>query len=156
MSKSIAIFNLGAHGHVNPTLAVTRELLTRGFRVTYFCTESMGAEIRLTGAQFEPYESQFTAPQQAGPGGKVDSSETPIRLIYEALAVIPQLIEKTRALNPDLIIFDTMCLAGRLIGQRLGVDAIRFSTSYRSVHKFRNTRAQKNPFQKLFIKGHFL
>ena len=36
----IAIVSLGAFGHVNPTLSFTKELVDRGIRVTYFCTEN--------------------------------------------------------------------------------------------------------------------
>ena len=31
----IAMFSLAAHGHVNPSLEVIRELVARGHRVTY-------------------------------------------------------------------------------------------------------------------------
>ena len=35
----IAVVSLGAFGHVNPTLELVTELVRRGVRVTYFCTE---------------------------------------------------------------------------------------------------------------------
>jgi UDP:flavonoid glycosyltransferase YjiC (YdhE family) len=39
MKKHIAVINIPAYGHVNPTLAVVRELVNRGHRVTYVTTE---------------------------------------------------------------------------------------------------------------------
>ena len=51
---TFAFFNSAAYGHVNPTLAVVKELVTRGQRVVYYLTEEFRSMIEATGAEFRP------------------------------------------------------------------------------------------------------
>jgi UDP:flavonoid glycosyltransferase YjiC (YdhE family) len=51
MSK-ILVFNVPAHGHVNPTLPVVRELVSRGEQVAYYLTDEFEPQIRHIGAKF--------------------------------------------------------------------------------------------------------
>jgi UDP:flavonoid glycosyltransferase YjiC (YdhE family) len=51
MSKVI-FFNIPATGHVNPSIPLVKELVTRGERVIYYCTETYRAKIESTGAEF--------------------------------------------------------------------------------------------------------
>ena len=53
----IAFVSLGAFGHINPTLSLVTELISRGVRVTYFTTENMRKVIEPTGAKFIPMKS---------------------------------------------------------------------------------------------------
>ena len=57
MSKGY-IFNIPAHGHINPSLPLTRELVRRGEQITYFTGASEQAKIASTGAEFRalPYD----------------------------------------------------------------------------------------------------
>ena len=48
----IALINIGMHGHVNPTLGFTRELVKRGHEVFFFSTAEFATQITSTGAQF--------------------------------------------------------------------------------------------------------
>ena len=58
MSK-ILILNIPMHGHVNPTLALTKELVKRGHDVTYFISEEFREKIIPTGANVIIYKSQL-------------------------------------------------------------------------------------------------
>ena len=54
----IFFFSIPAHGHVNPTLPLVRELTARGHRVIYYETEEFREKIKNAGAEFvsiEPY-----------------------------------------------------------------------------------------------------
>ena len=54
----IFFFSIPAHGHVNPTLPLVRELTARGHRVIYYETEEFREKIEKAGAEFisiEPY-----------------------------------------------------------------------------------------------------
>ena len=55
MSK-ILVFNVPAHGHVNPTLPVVRELVSRNNQVSYYLTDEFEPQIRHTGAEFRRIE----------------------------------------------------------------------------------------------------
>lgn len=56
MSK-ILMINLPFSGHVNPTLPLTAELVKRGHKVDYICSEQFRDAIETTGADFIPYSS---------------------------------------------------------------------------------------------------
>lgn len=52
---NVLMINLPFSGHTNPTLPLTRELVSRGHRVTYVNAEPFRASIEATGAAFVPY-----------------------------------------------------------------------------------------------------
>src|SRR5262245_56208932 len=103
----IAFVNVGAHGHVNPTLPVAAELTRRGAEVHYFAPESFRDAIERTGARFESYDSQFG---KDGPPPGVTTAELmammPARLTGECLHVLPALEARLAAIKPDLIAYD--------------------------------------------------
>ena len=47
----VAIFNVPAHGHTNPTLPVVSELVRRGAHVQYFTTPEFRAAVTASGAE---------------------------------------------------------------------------------------------------------
>jgi UDP:flavonoid glycosyltransferase YjiC (YdhE family) len=50
--SKILVFSVPAHGHVNPTLPVVRELVSRGEQVAYYLTGEFEPQIRHIGAEF--------------------------------------------------------------------------------------------------------
>lgn len=85
----IAVVSLGAFGHVNPTLELVTELVRRGVRVTYFCTEGFRTIVEPTGAQFVAVPSWMEA--HAGESGedKSDVAATvPFLFLHEAEAYL--------------------------------------------------------------------
>ena len=120
----IAFTNVGAHGHVNPTLEVARSLVERGAEVHYFAPEPFRAAIAETGARFEPYESFFEGASPRSESG-FDVAELPIRLAEDCALSLPQLLPRLKALAPDLVVYDALCHGGRLAARRLGLRAAR-------------------------------
>lgn len=53
----VLMFNFPGEGHVNPTLALIKELVKRGEEVVYYCVEEYKGKIEKTGASFRPYEN---------------------------------------------------------------------------------------------------
>lgn len=53
----IAMFSIAAHGHVNPSLEVIRELVGRGHRVSYAIPPSFAEKVAATGAEPVLYTS---------------------------------------------------------------------------------------------------
>ena len=136
MSK-IVIINMGGHGHVNPTLALTEELVARGHDVHYAVTEAFRDAIEATGAKFKGYESlwaQQEPPTKATLKGLLEN--LPVRFMKEALNIIPQLIDWVRELKPDVILYDSMCITGRLIGEALHIPVISLHASYAANETF--------------------
>lgn len=58
----IAIFSFAAHGHVNPSLEVIRELVARGHRVTYAIPPAFADKVARTGAEVKPWHSTLPTP----------------------------------------------------------------------------------------------
>ena len=52
MSPKGVFLNIPAQGHVNPTLAVVKELVLRGHEIDYYCTEEFREKIEQAGARF--------------------------------------------------------------------------------------------------------
>jgi MGT family glycosyltransferase len=128
----IAIFNVAALGHINPTVPVVQELVRRQAEVVYFAAEELRPVIEATGARFEACESSFGKER---PGS--DTIATfPERLINEGLRVSESTIERIKQLAPDVIIYDKMALAGRILARHLGVRAMIFCASYASNEHF--------------------
>lgn len=82
--KHIAIFNIPAHGHINPTLALTASLVKRGYRVTYPVTDEFVKAVEETGAEPLNYRSTLNIdPQQIRElmKNKKDMSQAPLMFI---------------------------------------------------------------------------
>lgn len=139
----IALFNLPSHGHVNPTLAFTRELVARGHDVAYFIPESFRETVVHTGARFEPYGSLVERPPPPGPRVML-----PLRLADEALHVYPQLEPRVRAFSPEVIVYDHFCLFALFLARKLGVPAVKLYTTYaahEALHLFKDKFEQLAP-----------
>ncbi len=106
------------HGHINPTLGVVAELVKRGHRVTYPVPEKFVDAIQATGAEPVLYESPLN--QTWDPPRRFTSSffaSFQLRLLEEALVMVP-VLEKYLAGNPpDLISYDGFVpFAARVLG----------------------------------------
>lgn len=113
-----AFFNVPLHGHVNATLPVVRELVDRGEEISYYLTDSFRPQVERTGARFQRYESSLE-----GPGG---IGMLPARMPAESRQVLSQILEAVRAESPDYVVYDPMCLWGRMLGELLRIPAISF------------------------------
>jgi MGT family glycosyltransferase len=126
-----AFFSLPASGHVNPTLALVEELVSRGERVDYWCTEPFRAVIERTGARFCKAPPILERLETMDPfSGLLSLGE----FIAEAtLEVLPPLRAALEAERPDYILHDTMTPWGRLLAQLLGLPSIATFASFATV-----------------------
>jgi len=117
-------YNVPAHGHINPSLPLVRELVERGHQIIYYATEQYRAVIEATGAEFRAYtaigDDYFNANGlHAGVFWRVT-----YYLITTARDMLPDLLEAARAESPDYVINDGMCTWGYIVAQVLGVPSI--------------------------------
>jgi MGT family glycosyltransferase len=111
--------------HANPTFPIVQELVARGDEVIYYLTPLFKEAIEATGATFRSYESKIEQINQtATTSGKPVG--LPMYMLDEALFVMPQIMEAIREEQPDCIVYETMCLSGRLIAEILHVPAVNF------------------------------
>lgn len=54
----ILFINGGSEGHINPTLGVVEELVSRGEEVVYFCIEAFRERVEKTGAAVRTFNGQ--------------------------------------------------------------------------------------------------
>lgn len=132
----IAIVSLGAFGHVNPTLSLVTELVTRGHRVTYFTTEEFRKIIEPTGAKFVAMNSWMA--QMKGQEDHDHEEEenvaatVPFLFLNEAGAFIDDILDVLKKDRPDAIVHDFAGIAGTMAADILKVPNVMLYTSYPS------------------------
>ncbi|MGW1088368.1 macrolide-inactivating glycosyltransferase [Streptomyces sp. NPDC002596] len=120
----IAMFSIAAHGHVNPSLEVIRELVGRGHRVSYAIPPSFAEKVAATGAEPVLYTSVLpTAPEDWGTE-PIDYLEP---FLDDAVQALPQLIKAFDGDEPDLVLHDITSYPARVLAHRWGVPAVSLS-----------------------------
>lgn len=107
----ILMINLPFSGHVNPTLPLAEELIKRGHKVDYICSEQFREEIERTGANFIPYLSFPANP----------SLMQMKRLSFQA-AFDTAIALKTQY---DLLIYEMFFYPGIKVAEILGIPCVR-------------------------------
>lgn len=125
----IAMFSIAAHGHVNPSLEVIRELVARGHRVTYAIPPVFADKVAATGAEVKPWHSTLPSPDDdpsAWGNTLLDNVEP---FLDDAIQALPQLSEAYAGDEPDLVLYDIAAYPARVLAHRWGVPAISLSPS---------------------------
>ena len=132
MSK-IVFFCIPAHGHTNPTLAVVRELISRGHEVFYYSYNMMREKIEATGAVFvscdEYDQEQRLDAKDAVRVGKDLVFSTQI-LVDTTLALDDTVCKQMKELNPDCIVADSMAVWGKAVALKLGIPFVSSTTTF--------------------------
>ncbi|MDR6977874.1 MGT family glycosyltransferase [Streptomyces sp. 3330] len=123
----VAMFSIAAHGHVNPSLEVIRELVARGHRVTYAIPPAFAEKVADAGAEVKPWHSTLPGPDDdpsAWGSTLLDNVEP---FLADAIQALPQLIEAYDGDEPDLVLHDITAYPARVLAHRWGVPAISLS-----------------------------
>lgn len=132
----IAFVSLGAFGHVNPTLSLVTELIKRGHRVTYFCTEDFRKVIEPTGAKFKSMKSWLSKGDdknnEDNQGEENVAAVVPFLFLNEAGSFIDDVLDVLKEDKPDAIVHDFAGIAGTMAADVLGVPNVMLYTSYPS------------------------
>ncbi len=125
----IAVINIPAHGHINPTLPVVRDLVQNGHDVLYYSSEEFREKISKTGVEFRPYPNRI-------PTSK-DISERMKRMIDASLMMIEMsenltgwMLNEMSQEQPDLIIYDMTCKWAYIASRTLDIPAICSITTF--------------------------
>jgi MGT family glycosyltransferase len=155
--SKILVFNVPAHGHVNPTLPVVRELVSRGEQVAYYLTDEFEPQIRHTGAEFRRINDTqmgsgpppgVTAMGQTDPEKVRQMMATFFpRMMAEGLRLVPGLIDRVRDEDADCIVYDPFCPWGRTLAGILGLPAVAFVPSYAMTENFPLVRRLSSIFK---------
>ncbi|MEV6564100.1 macrolide-inactivating glycosyltransferase [Streptomyces kronopolitis] len=126
----IAMFSIAAHGHVNPSLEVIRELVARGHRVTYAIPRVFAEKVAEAGAEPVVYRSTLPSPDDdpsAWGSTLLDNVEP---FLEDAIQALPQLIDSYEGGvgdRPDLVLHDIASYPARVLAHRWGVPAVSLS-----------------------------
>ncbi|MFD8567756.1 macrolide-inactivating glycosyltransferase [Streptomyces sp. NPDC059639] len=127
----IAMFSIAAHGHVNPSLEVIRELVARGHRVTYAIPHLFVEKVAGTGAEPVPYSSTLPGPDDDPAAWGTTLLDNVEPFLNDAIQVLPQLIEAYEGEGgagvPDLVIHDIAAYPAIVLAHRWGVPAVSLS-----------------------------
>ncbi|MGW9498678.1 macrolide-inactivating glycosyltransferase [Streptomyces prasinus] len=123
----IAMFSIAAHGHVNPSLEVIRELVARGHRVTYAIPPALADKAATTGAEVKPWNSVLPGPDDdpAAWGATLLDNVEPF--LDDAVQALPQLAKAYEGDTPDLVLHDITSYPARVLGHRWGVPVVSLS-----------------------------
>lgn len=119
----IAMFSIAAHGHVNPSLEVIRELVARGHRVSYAIPPSFAGKVASTGAEPVVYTSTLPTDEDPEAWGTelIDNVEP---FLHDAVQALPQLAEAFEGDEPDLVLHDITSYPAPVLAHRWGVPAV--------------------------------
>nr|WP_030314928.1 macrolide-inactivating glycosyltransferase [Streptomyces flavochromogenes] len=119
----IAMFSIAAHGHVNPSLEVIRELVARGHRVSYAVPASFAEKVAETGATPVVYTSTLPTDDEPDAWGTelIDNLEPFLR---DAVQALPQLAEAFDGDRPDLVLHDITAYPAPVLAHGWGVPAV--------------------------------
>jgi MGT family glycosyltransferase len=126
--RRLLYFSFPAHGHINPTLPVMKELVKRGECVAYYATAPFAAAIRATGAEFRCYAAPFRMPESGA--GRFERVSTAVEALLDlSSAVLDCHLAEARALAPVCILHDSFAPWGRLAADLLGLPEIASAPS---------------------------
>jgi MGT family glycosyltransferase len=125
----VLFINGGSEGHINPTIGVVQELISRGEEVVYFAVEDFRERIEKTGATVRTFDAQKFIKAFIS-GGRNYLTERINGLLHTADIVIPSVLEQIEGEHFDCIIHDSMFGCGFLLAQILKLPAISSCTSF--------------------------
>ncbi|WP_427110307.1 macrolide family glycosyltransferase [Lysinibacillus xylanilyticus] len=125
----VLFINGGSEGHINPTIGVVQELISRGEEVVFFTIEAFRECIEKTGATVRTFDGQKFIKAFIS-GGRNHLLERVNGLLLTADIVIPSVLEQIKGEHFDYIIHDSMFGCGHLIAKILKLPAINSCTSF--------------------------
>ena len=125
-----------APSHVYPSLAVIRELVSRGHRVRYAVGDRLAELVTPTGAEHVGYPGLLPEADAAWPE---DAGEAMQLFLDEQRAVLPVL---TSVEAPDAVLYDIGGYAGRVAAHRWGVPAVQLSPTFVAWEGYEEEMAQ--------------
>ncbi|GIP26538.1 glycosyl transferase family 1 [Paenibacillus sp. J23TS9] len=125
----VLFINGGSEGHINPTIGVVQELISRGEEVVYFCIEAYRERMEKTGATVRTFDDQKFIKAFIS-GGRDYLLERINGLLLTADIVIPSILAQIQGEHFDYIIHDSMFGCGRIIAQILKLPAISSCSTF--------------------------
>ncbi|PHK50073.1 macrolide family glycosyltransferase [Staphylococcus edaphicus] len=128
MAKVLFI-NSGSIGHINPTIAVCKELVSRGEEVVYYIGDQYQDKLADTGVEVRTLPSdeiiqRFTA------YGSGNLCYIINGLLNTVDVILPKILAETKDEHYDYLIYDSMFSCGSLIAQKLNIPTVSSVTTF--------------------------
>ncbi|MEU8784996.1 macrolide family glycosyltransferase [Streptomyces sp. NPDC048637] len=137
--RHVAVFLFADFGHIGPTLGLTRELVRRGHRVTYFVDHQYSEVIEATGARAVGYTSRRGAFFKEPYADAARLAAEGLDLLVESMERVHPLALSTLAADPpDIVLYDFESFAAaRMTAHVLGcVTTVQLGVSHVSNEVF--------------------
>lgn len=137
--RHVGVFLFADFGHIGPTLGLTRELVRRGHRVTYFVDHQYSEVIERTGARAVVYKSRRGAFFKEPYAGAARLAAEGHDLLVESMErVYPLALSTLAADPPDIVLYDFESFAAaRMTAHTLGgVTTVQLGVSHASNEAF--------------------
>ncbi|MGW5733042.1 MULTISPECIES: macrolide family glycosyltransferase [Streptomyces] len=123
----IAMVGVPIVSHVLPSLALIRELVARGHRVTYANDAFVADRIESTGAQWVPCTSTLPVADNDWPADPIAAASL---FLDDAVQALPQLRAAYDDDPPDLYLYDIGAYAARALAEAQGRPLVQLSPTF--------------------------
>lgn len=124
--RHVAIFNCAEQGHVNPTLGLVRELVARGYRVSYTTSPEFSPLVASCGATPVLFEPTFTKEQP-----RPEEMDYVVReLAREAQATCRPLLAAFENDRPDIVAYGPLSWLGKIFADLWQVPSISLNPTH--------------------------
>lgn len=123
MKKTIIFYSIPAYGHTHSNIYFARYLVEKGFRIIYYSTDLFRETIEVNDCEFRSY------PFQQNELDLEDGSR--LLKLYRIILdytqqMLPVLLAEARTEQPCAVMFDSLALWGRAMGQLLQIPCYSF------------------------------
>lgn len=122
--STVVFMNVSGGGHVIATYGLVKELVSRGNEIHYFEDIRFKEEIEALGGIFHPmpHPDNFDLKLIGDPfHHELDLS---VAMLWCTKHFLPDLLPRVRALKPDYVVHDSLCLWGKIIAEKLNIPGI--------------------------------
>jgi MGT family glycosyltransferase len=147
--RHIAFIGFPHSPHVNPTLPMVSALVRRGYRVTYATSDRFSWALESLGVEVVPC-SRFVL--EISPEGEIGKSTPRNDVVANFSAkMLDQITPFYKRHRPDLIIYDFMAFAGRILARHLDVPAVQTSPFYALSEEEFESQVRQEPFRRALL-----
>ncbi|MCG7337730.1 glycosyl transferase [Staphylococcus sp. ACRSN] len=125
----VLFINPGPSGHINPTVALCKELVARGEEIVYYASDQFQDKLKDTGVEIRSFntDEMIDAFREYG---KDNLFQVINGLLNTVDMMLPRLIEETKDEHYDYMIYDSMFGCGKLLAQKLNIPTVSSVTSF--------------------------
>jgi NDP-glycosyltransferase len=130
-----ALLTVPMAGHAGPALEVARELVARGHRVDAHLPPEWRPAVAAAGARHAPLAPP-APPARTSEDPLARCARIPLELTAHSRRVLGPLLARLRDDPPDLLLYDALCVWGRLAAEALPEPAAMLCTTYAMSPRF--------------------